>query len=243
LSGIAIATHLAAYFSQVSRRYSYRFIFIPATIGSITWLSQNEDNTGRIKHGLVLSCLGDPGKSTYKKSRRGNAEIDQAIIHILQTSQQDYEVIDFIPYGYDERQYCSPGFDLPVGCFMRTPNGKYAEYHTSADNLGFVRPDCLADSLHKCLSIFSLLEDNRIYLNQNPKCEPQLGKRGIYQAVGGGSSRGFNEMAMLWVLNLSDGHYSLLDIAQRSGMAFSDIRAAASLLLQHGLLKESTLQT
>jgi aminopeptidase-like protein len=237
LSGIAIATYLANYLSQIARRYSYRFVFIPATIGSITWLSRNENNVHKIKHGLVLSCLGDPGKSTYKKSRRLNAEIDQAAIHVLQHSNQDYAVANFIPYGYDERQYCSPGFDLPVGCFMRTPNGKYPEYHTSADNLNFVQPEYLADSFYKCLSILSILEDNKTYLNQNPKCEPQLGKRGIYQAIGGPSNKGFNEMAMLWVLNLSDGKHTLLEIAQHSGIEFHDIQTAADLLLQHKLLK------
>jgi aminopeptidase-like protein len=240
LSGLAISTLLAKHLSEVARRYSYRFIFIPVTIGSITWLSRNEANVSRIKHGLVMTCMGDPGKSTYKKTRQDNAQIDRAVIHVLQHSQQDYQVVDFIPYGYDERQYCSPGFNLPVGCLMRTPNGKFPEYHTSADNLDFVRPQYLADSFAKCMSALSILETNKTYINQNPKCEPQLGKRGLYHAVGGASGIGFNEIAMLWVLNLSDGKHTLLDIAERSGMEFRLICDAADALLQSGLLKENS---
>jgi aminopeptidase-like protein len=237
LSGIAIATTLAQQLSQVARRYSYRFVFIPATIGSITWLSQNRSTVDRIKHGLVLSCLGDPGTSTYKKSRRGDAEIDRAVLHVLQHSGADYQAIDFFPYGYDERQYCSPGFNLPVGCLMRTPNGKFPEYHTSADNLDFVQPAQLRDSLHKCFGILTVLENNYTYINQNPHCEPQLGKRGLYRAVGGPAGTGINELAMLWTLNLSDGTYSLLDIADRANTDFDTIKQAADALVAHGLLK------
>lgn len=238
LSGIAIATFLAKYLSQINLSYSYRFIFIPGTIGSITWLSLNENQVHKIKHGLVLTCLGDPGKSTYKKSRRGDAEIDKAVTHVLKHSGKDSEIIDFFPYGYDERQFCSPGFNLPVGCFMRTPHSCYPEYHTSADNLDLVQTEYLADSFSKCLSVLHILENNKKYLNQNPKCEPQLGKRGLYGAIGGQTDTKMREMAMLWVLNLSDGNHSLLDIADRSGMSFDSINQAADALLKHDLLQE-----
>ncbi|MBD2078558.1 DUF4910 domain-containing protein [Leptolyngbya sp. FACHB-17] len=238
LSGIAIAVHLAKSLSEIRHRYSYRFIFIPATIGSITWLSQNEDQVHRIKHGLVLSCLGDPGKSTYKKSRRGDAEIDRIVSHVLKHSEQDYNMIDFFPYGYDERQFCSPGFNLPVGCLMRSPNSKFPEYHTSADNLDFIRPESLTDSFLKCLSVLSVLEHNKVYLNQNPKCEPQLGRRGLYRSIGGASGTGLNELALLWTLNLSDGQHSLLDIAERSGYEFDTIRQVAEALIETELLEE-----
>jgi aminopeptidase-like protein len=238
LSGIAIATFLAKYLSQINLSYSYRFIFIPGTIGSITWLSLNENQVHKIKHGLVLTCLGDPGKSTYKKSRRGDAEIDKAVTHVLKHSGKDSEIIDFFPYGYDERQFCSPGFNLPVGCFMRTPHSCYPEYHTSADNLDLVQTEYLADSFSNCLSVLHILENNKKYLNQNPKCEPQLGKRGLYGAIGGQTDTKMREMAMLWVLNLSDGNHSLLDIADRSGMSFDSINKAADALLKHDLLQE-----
>jgi len=236
LSSVVMVTFLARYLNTRPRRYSYRFLFIPGTIGSITWLCLNEERVNKIKHGLVAACVGDPGKSTYKKSRRGDADIDRAVAHILKHSGQDYEIIDFSPYGYDERQYGSPGFNLPVGCLMRTPHGRYPEYHTSADDLAFVRPEYLADSFGKYLAVLNILENNRTYLNLNPKCEPQLGKRGLYRLMGGNGETGFDQMSLLWVLNLSDGCHSLLDIAERAGYEFTMIRNAAEALLNNGLL-------
>jgi aminopeptidase-like protein len=238
LSGITLALFLAKHLSSVRRKYSYRFLFIPGTIGSITWLSQHEAHTSRIKHGLVLASVGAGNKFTYKKSRRGNAEIDRATVNVLRHSDSSYDVIDFSPYGYDERQFCSPGFNLPVGCFMRTPNGQFPEYHTSADNMNFVQSSRLAESFEVALGILSVLENNGVYINPNPKCEPQLGKRGLYRSVGGVEGR-VDELAMLWVLNLSDGNQSLLDIAERSGCAFDTIKRAADALLDHALLKPS----
>ncbi len=175
LSSIAVATSLYQQLSRLSSRYSYRFLFIPGTIGSITWLSQNESRVSRIRHGLVLACVGDAGSITYKRSRRGNAEIDRAAAQVLRDSGAEHKLTDFSPYGYDERQFCSPGFDLAVGCFMRTPHGTFPEYHTSADNLEFLRPESIADSISKCMGIFQLLEQNKTYINLSPKCEPQLG--------------------------------------------------------------------
>jgi aminopeptidase-like protein len=235
LSGVAVATILAKYLSQVSLRYSYRFLFIPSTIGSISWLALNESRISDVKHGLVIACVGDPGRFTYKKTRRGDTEIDQVVLHTLKHCGQDYEILDFFPYGYDERQFCSPGFNLPVGCFMRTPHGRFPEYHTSADNLEFVRPAYLADSLFQCLSVISILENNTAYINQNPKGEPQLGKRGLYQGYPHG---GIDDEALLWVLNLSDGNHTLLDIAHRAGVAFVTVKKAADALLARNLLKE-----
>ena len=237
LSGISLVTWLAKHLRPLSLRYSYRFLFIPVTIGSIAWLSRNENRLAHIKHGLVAASVGDAGRSTYKKTRRGNAEVDRAVIHVLKQSGQDYEVKEFIPYGYDERQYCSPAFDLPVGSLTRTPNGRYPEYHTSADNLDFVRPSYLADSFQKYLSVIDVFEHNARYRNTNPKCEPQLGKRGLYRAMGGHKDAGRRELAMLWVLNLSDGRHSLLDIAERSDMPFELIHSTAQTLLGHHLLE------
>jgi aminopeptidase-like protein len=232
LSGVSLSTLLAKHLGTGSNRFSYRFLFIPGTIGAITWLCLNEPVVSRIKHGLVISGVGDAGKITYKKSRRGDAEIDRAVIHVLKHSGQPHGIIDFHPYGYDERQYCSPGFNLPVGRFSRSPFGEYPEYHTSADNLEFVHPESLGESLKKVLETIHLLENNRTYLNLNPKCEPQLGKRGLY------SSPGKNELALLWVLNFSDGRHHLLDIAERSGMEFTAIQEAAQLLVKNNLLQE-----
>jgi aminopeptidase-like protein len=243
LSGVALAAFLAKHLSSQSMRYSYRFLFTPGTIGPITWLCLNEAQVSKIKHGLVVACVGDPGKLTYKKTRRGDTEIDRAVAQILAHSGDDYEIVDFSPYGYDERQFCSPGFNLPVGCLMRTPHGRFPEYHTSADNLDFVRPEYLADSFAKYLAVLHLLENNRVYVNQNPKCEPQLGKRGLYGMIGGDRDGRIDELALLWVLNLSDGQQTLLDIAERSGLPFRLIKDAADALLTHDLLKETTLNT
>ncbi|HEX2467325.1 MAG TPA: DUF4910 domain-containing protein [Solirubrobacterales bacterium] len=239
LSGIAVATALARTLAEPRRRFSYRFLFVPGTIGSITWLARNEAHLDRVKHGLVLTCVGDGGRSTYKRSRRGDAEVDRAMAHVLRHSGQDYELLDFSPWGYDERQYCSPGFDLPVGCLMRTPHGRFPEYHTSADDLDLVRPEALADSYAKCLRLFDVLERNRTYLNTTPKGEPQLGRRGLYQAVGGQVDREAVQMAMLWVLNQSDGSKDLLEIATRSSLSYETIANAAALLRDHGLLDEA----
>jgi aminopeptidase-like protein len=238
LSGIALAVQLAQWIALERRKYSYRFLFIPGTIGSITWLALNELQAFRIKHGIVLTGVGDKGPFTYKRSRRGNAEIDRIFSYLLENSNGKSQILDFHPYGYDERQFCSPGFNLPVGCVMRTPFGEYPEYHTSADNLDIISPEALADSFHRCVSALELLEANDVYLNLNPKCEPQLGKRNLYQSIGGQAQTRTLDMAILWVLNESDGSHSLLDIADRSGFSFDIIRLAADLLLEQRLLQE-----
>lgn len=238
LSGMAVAAKLARHLSGLSLRYCYRFLWIPGTIGAITWLALNESLLSKVKHGLVLSCVGDPGRFHYKRSRQGNAEIDRVVERVLRQAGNDFVVLDFSPYGYDERQYCSLGINLPVGCFMRTPNGQYPQYHTSADDLSLIKAGALAGSLRTLLAVVEVLEKNRRYLNLNPKCEPQLGRRGLYRLMGGASSSGLEE-AILWVLNQSDGAHSLLDIAERSKLDFKIISAAAEALLDAGLLREA----
>ena len=238
LSGITVAVKLAETMAARPRRYSYRFLFIPGTIGSITWLAQNEQIVPRIRHGLVITGVGDAGNVTYKKSRQGNAEIDRATTHVLRHSGEAHSIIDFFPYGYDERQYCSPGFNLPVGCFMRTPHGQYPEYHSSADNLDLIQSESLSRSYADCLQTFELLEGNRVYVSQNPRCEPQLGRRGLYRAVAGQQENQFRELALLWVLNMSDGRHALLDIADRANLPFGQIQSAAQALVEARLLKE-----
>lgn len=235
LSGLTVAVFLAELLSKLDLSYSYRFLFIPGTIGAITWLAQNRETVGRIRHGLVLTCIGDSGGFHYKKSRRGNAEIDLAVAHVLRHCGESSEVLEFSPYGYDERQFCSPGFNLPVGCLMRSVWGTFPEYHTSADNLDFIKPVQLTRSLRACAAIVDVLENNRRYRNQSPYCEPQLGRRNLYRQTGG-DAIGTEISARLWVLNLSDGEHSLLDIAERSGIPFSTISDAAELLCQSGLL-------
>lgn len=236
LSGIAVASRLAKLLGRTRPRYTHRFLFIPGTIGSITWLARNEDRVGRIRHGLVLACVGDPGRLTYKRSRRGDAEIDRAVAHVLASSGRPHELQDFSPYGYDERQFCSPGFDLPVGCLSRTPYARYPQYHTSADDLDLVRPEHLQDSFEACWEVLRVLDGNRRYVNLNPKCEPQLGRRGLYGSIGGRSDAEERQMAMLWALNLSDGGHSLLDVADRAGLPFALVAEVAGVLEDAGLL-------
>jgi aminopeptidase-like protein len=235
LSGITVATALAQALSGRDLRYSYRFLFIPGTIGAITWLARNPEAAKRIRHGLVLTCLGDSGGFHYKKSRRGDAEIDRAAAHVLGHCGESSEIVEFSPYGYDERQYCSPGFNLPVGCLMRSVWGTFSEYHTSGDDLNFIQPLKLAKSLLVCSTIVDVLENNRRYCNQNPYCEPQLGRRNLYRSTGGAAIEA-EVSARLWVLNFSDGQHSLLEIAERSGLPFQAVSAAANLLSDAGLL-------
>lgn len=240
LSGMVLSTYLAKRLlaADGARRYTYRFLFIPGTIGSITWLALHEQAAALIKHGLVVACVGDAGALTYKKSRQGDAEIDRAVMHYLAHRQQPYTVVDFSPFGYDERQYCSPGFNLAVGSLTRTPHGRFAEYHTSDDNLQFVQATALADSLAAYLAVINILEQNHTYVSLNPKGEPQLGKRGLYSAFGGKKDSKASELAMLWVLNYADGSHTLLDIAEKSGYPFQLIADVASTLAGHGLLEK-----
>ncbi|MBV8145242.1 MAG: DUF4910 domain-containing protein, partial [Gammaproteobacteria bacterium] len=200
-SGMAVATALATWIASAPRRFSYRFVFAPGTIGSLVWLSRNEQRLGRIRHGLVLALLGDRAPLTYKMTRAGDREIDAIAAHALGRGGR---CIPFGPYGYDERQLNSPGFRLPVGRLTRSVNGGYPQYHTSADDLTLIAPAALAESLRACQRIVELLEENEYYVNRYPKGEPRLGKRGLYGALGGAGPRA-SEEAMLWVLNQSDG--------------------------------------
>lgn len=236
LSGISLLTLLGRYLARRQHRFSYRLLFAPVTIGAIAWLAQNEESLAKIEHGLVVTLVGDEGAPTYKRSRRGDAAVDRAFSHVLGASGR---VRDFSPYGYDERQFCSPGFDLPVGCLMRTPHGEFPQYHTSADDLGFVKPASLEDSLAILLRGLDVLESDRRLQNQNPKGEPQLGRRGVYRALADRDDGDAQEMALLWVLNFSDGRHSLLDIAERSALGFDQIRSAATTLMECGLLLEA----
>ncbi|MDD3223515.1 MAG: DUF4910 domain-containing protein [Clostridium sp.] len=242
LSGIALNTYLAEslrkFQSEGKLKYSYRFLFIPETIGSITWLSFNEEKTSNIKYGLVASCVGDRGCLTYKKSRDGNNIIDRISINVLKHSGAQYKVLDFFPWGSDERQFCSPGFNLPVGSLMRTPYGSFPEYHTSADNLNFIDDKSLGDTFDKYIKIIFTIEKNNTYLNLNPKCEPRLGKRGLYGNLGGKGKYEHDELVLFWVLNLSDGKNSLLDISERANVDFIRVKSAADALLKAGLLKK-----
>jgi aminopeptidase-like protein len=237
-SGLALLTLLAQELAQRRRRYTYRFLFAPGTIGAITWLALNERRVGRIKHGLVASCVGDGGGPTYKKSRRGDALIDRAMMHVLKHGAPAPVVRDFSPIGYDERQYCSPGFNLPVGSFQRSEHGTFPEYHTSADGLGLVAPEHLEHSCQLLRTAIDILEHDTLMINTQPKCEPALGARGLYSTMGGNRAEAQSITAMFWVLNFSDGEHSLLDIAERADLPFATIWQAAERLRGAALLRE-----
>lgn len=237
LSGIAVCSRLAKIVSGMSPHFSYRFLFIPGTIGAIAWLAKNENKVKNVKYGLVTSLLGIDSIFTYKRSRQATARIDKIAEYVL-SGMPNSHVIDFIPYGYDERQFCSPGFNMPVGNLTRVPFGEYPEYHTSADNMDLISAKALEDSLDAFLKIIQHIEADRFYINQFPKGEPQLGKRGLYDAIGGHNDSKTLQLAFLWVLNYSDGAHSLTDIAMLSKIDIRIIVDAAELLLSKGLLKE-----
>ena len=238
LSGMALAAFIGQWLQSRPRRYSYRLLFAPATIGAITWLALNELELSRIRHGLVLSCLGDPGRFNYRRTRQGQTEIDRTVAEVMTDLAVPFQQHDFEPFGYDQRQFCSPGFDLPVGCLMRTPNGEYPEYHTSADNLNLVTPGALGRSFEVITRIIKRLEENysEAYINVRPKGEPRLGKHGLYHAFGSRPDAAELQNALLWVLNLSDGKHSLSDIAHRSNCPQDRLTEAAHLLVEHGFL-------
>jgi aminopeptidase-like protein len=262
LSGVVLLAFLAKYLKNIPSKYSYRFLFIPETIGAITWLFRNEHNIPKIKHGLIATCVGDSGVSSYKKSRQGNAEIDRTVIDVLKNSGDEYKIMDYEPIGSDERQFCSPGFNLPVGSLERTIPPGFPEYHTSGDDTNFVQPKYLADSFSKYFKVILKLEENfgkfysknneeelpeidskndQVFLNLNPKCEPKLDKIGLYRKVGAGTDNTEDErirtLMILWVLNYSDGKHSLRHISLRSGIDFKRIKQTAELLHEKKLLK------
>jgi aminopeptidase-like protein len=239
LSGIVVATALAQQVARwPQRRYGYRFVFAPATIGALAWLSRNQDTAKRVHHGLVLAQLGDAAPLTYKRSQRHTASIDWAMVRALR-DRAGHRVLDFQPWGYDERQFCSPGFDLPMGRLTRSADGEYPQYHTSADNLSLLSAESLADSLQCVLQALQSLESDPIYRNTSPCGEPQLGRRGLYAGFGRSGPDPQLQRAVLWVLNQCDGRRGLLEIAERSGLADSVIQQAANILCEHGLLQAS----
>jgi len=237
LTGVAISVFLARELARHERRLTLRFLYAPGTIGAITWLARNRETVGRVRHGMTLTCLGDRNQFTYKRTVRGDADVDRAAELVLRSSGRPHQIIEFFPYGYDERQYNSPGFRLAIGSLMRGRHGQFPEYHTSADNLGFISAEHLLESYRTVKEIVLALDGNQTYENLAPYGEPQLGRRGLYRALGGTNVPNL-QFAMLWVLNLSDGQHALLDIARRAGMPFDTIRTAADLLVEGGLLEE-----
>jgi len=241
LSGIVVAAELARWLGERERRLTWRIVFAPATIGAIAWLWSRGDAVERIRAGLVLALLGGSGGFTYKRSRRGDAGVDRAAAHVLAGSGEAYEIRPFEPFGYDERQFCSPGFDLPVGRLTRTPHGEFPEYHTSADDLAFARPEDLAGSWAVAADIVACVEGNVTLRATKPYGEPRLDVHGLYAGQGGADDGGAAiRRAAAWVLNQSDGGRDLLAVAERAGLPFDAVRRAADVLIETRLLAEET---
>lgn len=239
LSGPLVAAGLYRRLAQMAdRRLTYRFVFLPETIGSIAYLTMRGDVLrDRLLAGYVLTCIGDRGPFHYKRSRRSDTAADRAAVHVLQHDpvNRGSGIIDFFPSGSDECQYCSPGFDLPVGSLMRTMYGQYEGYHSSLDNREAISFEAMDASIELCLRVCQTLEWNQTFISTQPFGEPQLGRRGLYPTVGGPVEEGIH--AMLWVLNLSDGRHDLLAIADRSGLPISELYAAATRCATAGLLE------
>ncbi len=261
LSGIVVTTMLAKLLSKIETYYSYRFLFIPETIGAITWLSKNKKNLSKIKSGFVITCVGGNGTFTYKKTRNNDSEIDKISIDVLKHSKKPFQTRDFFPYGSDERQYSSPGINLPIGVFMRTPYYEFKQYHTADDNLDSIKKFALNDSLIMLFKIilevekkkpsFSIKQKNKIsksksdvFQNLNPNCEPQLGRRKLYRnisksrLVDKNNSENMIELSICWVLNFSDGFHSLKEISKKSNLPLKLIQKTAKLLVEKKLIKK-----
>ncbi|MBS1517254.1 MAG: DUF4910 domain-containing protein [Bacteroidetes bacterium] len=225
---------------KTERKFTYRFLFLPETIGTIYYLSVHGEELMKNLHaGFVVTCIGDRGNFTYKKSRRGDTPADRAAELVLNQTERKFIVEDFFPTGSDERQYCSPGFNLPVGSLMRTRYGKYKQYHTSADNRKFISFKKMEESVEKYIEIINTLENNGTYVNTLPYCEPQLGKRDLYPTLGSQKDTTEFVNSIMWVLNLSDGKNDTIEISRRSGIKFEIINEAAQKLFEKGLLKNS----
>jgi aminopeptidase-like protein len=210
-----------------NRRFTYRFLFAPETIGVIAFLAKNGELLKKNLHaGYVLTCCGDSGALTYKRSKHRTSLADRAAEHILRHHYPNHSILEFSVGGSDERQYCSPGFNLPVGSLMRTPYQRYKEYHTSLDNKEFISFSALAETVEVYTRICTLLESNRKYVTQIPYCEPQLGKRGLYPSSVDPLFNREHTHRLLHFLSFTDGEKDLIEIAEwrnESALLYSDI--------------------
>lgn len=239
VAGIAVSAGLLASLPPRALRSDVRFVFAPSGIGTLAWLERNQAGLDRICGGLVVACAGDPGPLTYKQSRRGDAAVDRAAAEVLST-RDGATVRPFVPWGTDERQFCSPGFDLPVGVLTRTPNGVYPEYHTSADDLDLITPGALADSLSALHEIIEVLDANVRFVRTDPHGEPQLSRHNLEGAMSRGLLAGGQEgekQLLFWLLNLADGRNDLFDVSRRAEQPFAATAGLAAELEEAGLIR------
>jgi aminopeptidase-like protein len=237
LAGLAVVAGLGRWLSPGTLRHDVRLVFAPSTIGALCWLHRQGDVTRSIRGGLLVFCAGDRGALTYKRTRSGAERVDHAAEHVL-AGRPGSGVVDFVPWGSDERQFSSPGFRLPVGCLSRTSHGLYAEYHTSADDLEIVDAASLADTLVAAAEIIDLLDGDHRLLRVDPRGEPMLWRHDLEGRMTPGLLKGGEEgrQAIAWVLNLADGEHTLLDVSERSGLPVALVREAADVLLDAELV-------
>jgi len=240
LSGPLVTAFLYRLINNIDdRRYTYRFLFLPETIGAICYLSKYGDHLKKVlKAGYVVTCAGDDGIFNYKKSRQGNTIADKAAELALEQIKFEYNIHDFFPYGSDERQYCSSGFNLPVGSLMRSMYSNYPEYHTSEDNKSFISFLALSESIKIYFEIIKIIENNKYYLNTNQYCEPFLSNKGIQYLINKNVPGPYSSMQIiLWLLNFCDGEKDLIEISQFCGVKFDILYEYAQKLTEKDLLE------
>lgn len=237
VSGIVVAAGLAHHLQPGALRHDVRIIFTPSGVGALAWLAANESDLDRIVGGLVVACVGDAGPLSYKRSRRGGTVVDRAAT--LVTNKRGGSVRDFVPWGTDERQFCSPGFDLPMGVLNRTPNGMYDAYHTSDDDLDLISGPQLAEALDALSEIIYAIDANRRPCRIEGRGEPQLSRHAIEAAMTGDLLHGADRRkeVMFWLLNLADGAHDLLEVAERTDVPISVVADVAGVLEDAGLLQ------
>jgi aminopeptidase-like protein len=243
LSGPIVTTALAQWLQSLEkRRYTYRIVFIPETIGSIVYLSKNIDRLKRqVIAGFNITCIGDDRCYSYLPSRNGSTLSDQAALHVLHHTDSDFKRYSWLDRGSDERQYCAPGIDLPIATIMRSKYGEYPEYHTSLDNFDVVTPSGLDGGFIALRRAIEIIEQN-IHLKTAVLCEPQLGKRGLYPSLSTKES-GEQVRAMMNLISCCDGSRTLLEIANLIEEPFWDLMAIVEKLVDHGLLEKSYIST
>jgi len=238
LSGPAVTTYLSKWINSQPREYTYRIIFIPETIGSICYLSKNLDVMKKnIIAGYNISCVGDDNAYSYLPSRDEDTISDKIALHVLKHTCPDFIKYTYLDRGSDERQYCSPGVDLPIASVMRTKYGAYKEYHTSLDNLSYISPEGLFGSYKVLISCIECIESNKIY-KATTLCEPQMGRRNLRPTLGASTNMAADVKLMSNILVYADGEYDLLDMANKLNISMHEMLQSIGILVEEGLLKE-----
>jgi len=229
---------LANFLHKKKRKYSYRIIFIPETIGAIIFLKKNlkilKDN---LLAGFVLSCVGDDKNYSKISSRSGNTLADRILENTLRVNKIKYKNFSYLDRGSDERQFCSPGIDLPVCSFLRTKHGKFKEYHTSLDNLNFISTKGLLGSFKIMKKLILSFENSNFYRTVN-KCEPFLSKHNLKKSLSGEKKMDSKTKSLIDTIAYCDGTNTLEDISKKTFIKINNIKKNIKLLRKHNIIKE-----